>query len=120
MLSQPATTASGNAAQKVITGWLRPSGGYPDLILASSTEVTIPAGTGVIVTPEGAVTVISWGASTLDLSTYLANHLRTWLLIDDTGTPVIVSDYPDAETYRANILLGYAIHLDGATITEAL
>lgn len=120
MLSVPATSASGQSSQKTITGWLEPDGGYTALTVASPTEVGIPAGTGVIVYANGSVETVSWDAQNVDISATMTTETRSWVFIDDTGSPIVITRQPESSVYRENICLGYAIHVDGATITEVV
>lgn len=108
------------AYQNIISGWTRPDGGTYPTITVAGTDVTIPAGTGTIVSPDvGGVdgsefTTVSWGAITEALSN-IGVSSSTTLAIDSTGALVQIAGRPSAADYRDNIIVGYVAHPGSAT-----
>lgn len=116
--------SSGAFAQAAVSGWDRPSDGtYDALAIVDPSTISIPAGTGRIVAPgsrdETGVTEVSWAAQNVPLS-HLASSWVTQVGINAAGTVVQIAGELLPEHFRDLIILGSAVHVNGAVTSVNL
>lgn len=116
--------SSGAFAQAATSGWDRPSDGtYDAITIVDPSTIAIPAGTGRIVAPgsrdETGVTEVSWSAQNVPL-VHLASSWVSQIGINAAGTVVQIAGALLPEHSRDLIILGSAVHVDGAVTSVNL
>ena len=108
---EPETTTEMLLGQ--VSGWVRPeSGEFPSISISGDDTLSIPAGTGYIVSPETGTKSVKWPSGTLTLNQIQDSWITT-IAVDSEGIVIGLLGNIDPKDARTHIILGTVTHIQG-------
>lgn len=112
----PSALESESAAEMLlgqVSGWVRPeSGEFPSISISGDDTLSIPAGTGYIVSPETGTKSVKWPSGTLTLNQIQDSWITT-IAVDSEGIVIGLLGNIDPKDARTHIILGTVTHIQG-------